>query len=892
MKGAMVKRLQLILAGFFFGLLLIYVGAGDYNHLSAVSHLVDPGWVTEQRGDRFVITRVRAFASALRPGDEVVAINGQQIKGVFSIKSALEKISPGSDYTILIQRNGQLLAYKLRAEALALDWSALLRIGAVLVIPAIFLLTGFAVFLLKPYDKQALLLALMFGMFAATLSSGSYSFRTSIPVGMAVIVVVAGIISSLFWPVFLHFFLVFPDQKKNTSRILSRFPRLEFYIYIPYALILLPYAALSSFSLAGGSEQWADFQERFSTFADIVSFVSGSYIAAGLVSLLINYKQANRSSRRKMRVAVAGSFAGLLPMLLLLAVSLIIDLSKVERRLLHWLFMLVFCSLVLFPLSFAYAIVRHQVIPVRLMLRRSMRYLLVSRGFIVIEMMIIFAVLSFLLTGTRLASIDALGAHAVVVATMIVTLAATLLLKAVNRRVMPIIDRHFFREAYDAQQILSELAQAVRSMPTLEQMLEMAATKIQNALHAEIVSIFLRDDATGDYRCEVSANHTNQCNIATTNVPLVLPASASTVERLRQSPAPLVASEELERCGAALLLPIMAKDQLLGIIWLGPRLGDIPFSREDKQLLMAVAWQMAFAIENAQLVRRKIEEERLRHELEMAAEVQKRLFPQKPPRIPTLELSGICHPARWVGGDYYDFIELGDGRVGIAVADVAGKGISAALLMSTVQALLRSQAPLANGNITELVSSVNNLLCNSTGLGSYVSFFYAQYDDRSRQLAYVNAGHNPPMLVRTRDAVRLTKAARASSMSAAIRNGAVLYAPEADALQTVPVEPRSDCVRRLATGGMVIGLFDDCTYEQEAIQMMSGDVLVAYTDGVTEAPNPEGQEFSESRLRQIVIESAHLTAEELSKKIIDSVRSWCAGSPQHDDITLVVIKVK
>jgi sigma-B regulation protein RsbU (phosphoserine phosphatase) len=880
----MAKRLQLILVGFFFCLLFVYAAVSDYNHLSAVSNLIDPGWVAEQRGNRLVITKVKGH-SVLQPGDELIAINGQPIRSVLGIRSALGKVAPGSDYALLIRRDGQLLAYKARAEESALDWPALLRVSAVLVIPAVFLITGFAVFLLKPYDKQALLLALMFGMFAGTLSSGSYSLLASMPIGISIIVVVAGIISSLFWPVFLHFFLIFPDQNR------SRSPQLEFYIYIPYILILLPYAVISSFSLAGGSQRWVDFQERFSTFADIVSFVSGSYIAAGLLSLLINYKQANRSSRRKMRVVVAGSFAGLMPMLLLVATSLIIDLSKVDKRLLHWIFMVALCLLVLFPLSFAYAIVRHQVIPVRLILRRSMRYLLVSRGFIVIEMIIIFAIMSFLLTGTRLASIDSLGTHAVVLVTMFVTLAATLLLRAVNRRVMPVIDRRFFREAYDAQQILSELAQAVRSMTTIEQLLETAATKIQNALHTENVSIFLYNDVSGDYCCEITIGNAKATN-------LLLPASAPILKRLRESPAPLAVDfeesklssadpgrelEVLERCRTALLLPIMAKDHLLGIISLGPRLGDIPFSREDKQLLMAVAWQMAFAIENAQLVKRKIEEERLRHELEMAAEVQKRLFPQSPPRSSTLELSGVCHPARWVGGDYYDFIELDDGKVGIAVADVAGKGISAALLMSTVQALLRSQAQLANGNVTELVSSINNLLCNSTGLSSYVSFFYAQYDDRNRLLAYVNAGHNPPLLVRAGEAMKLRKAAHTASMSAAIR---------ACVSQQAVLAETYDCVKRLATGGMVIGLFDGCTYEQEIIQMSSGDVLVAYTDGVTEALNPDGQEFGESRLKQVVIESAHLTAEELSARIIDSVRDWCAGSPLHDDLTLVVMKVR
>src|SRR6185503_19099736 len=124
------------------------------------------------------------------------------------------------------------------------------------------------------------------------------------------------------------------------------------------------------------------------------------------------------------------------------------------------------------------------------------------------------------------------------------------------------------------------------------------------------------------------------------------------------------------------------------------------------------------------------------------------LFPESPPKMPSLELSGVCYPAGGVGGDYYDFIELDEEKLGIAVADVAGKGISAALLMCTVQASLRSQAPTVNGNLTELVSSMNRLLHVSTDSASYATFFYAQFDERSSLLTYVNAGHNPPILVR------------------------------------------------------------------------------------------------------------------------------------------------
>jgi sigma-B regulation protein RsbU (phosphoserine phosphatase) len=325
-------------------------------------------------------------------------------------------------------------------------------------------------------------------------------------------------------------------------------------------------------------------------------------------------------------------------------------------------------------------------------------------------------------------------------------------------------------------------------------------------------------------------------------------------------------------------LPVATKEELLGVISLGPRLGDLPFSREDKQLLMAVAWQMAFAVENTRLVQQAAEEERLRHELDIATTVQRRLFPERPPDVKSLELAGVCHPARGVGGDYYDFILLEPGKVGIAVADVAGKGISAALLMSTVQASLRSQAPSVNGNLIELVSSMNRLLHTSTDAASYATFFYAQFDEVTGFLTYVNAGHNPPILLR---AVAAERAQRVGQATVAGHETKV----------TEPGSKRSE-FNLLTKGGPIIGVFDDCEYEQETIKMQSGDLLVAYTDGVTEAYNSDEEEFGEKRLRRIISESADLSAQRLTERIVESVRDWCRDTPLQDDLTLVVMKVK
>jgi len=248
-------------------------------------------------------------------------------------------------------------------------------------------------------------------------------------------------------------------------------------------------------------------------------------------------------------------------------------------------------------------------------------------------------------------------------------------------------------------------------------------------------------------------------------------------------------------------------------------------------------------------------------------------LPAQPPASSVLELSGFCQPARGVGGDYYDFLAFDNQQIGIAIADVAGKGISAALLMSTVQASLRSQTMVHNaaaqpaGSLAELVVSMNRLLCRATGEANYVTFFYAQFDERTQELTYVNAGHNPPFLLRPSNGEAAPAAGESGSDAA---NGCL----------------------KLTTGGPFIGMFDQCCYEQETIQLHKGDLLVAYTDGVTEALNTAGEEFGEDRLEEAMMAVAHLPASEVRDRVVKRVLAWCVGAPQYDDLTFIVVKVK
>ncbi|MGA2983742.1 MAG: SpoIIE family protein phosphatase [Terriglobia bacterium] len=249
---------------------------------------------------------------------------------------------------------------------------------------------------------------------------------------------------------------------------------------------------------------------------------------------------------------------------------------------------------------------------------------------------------------------------------------------------------------------------------------------------------------------------------------------------------------------------------------------------------------------------------RLQSELDIAREVQRQLFPQSVPKVPGLDLFGICKAARSVSGDYYDFLKLDEHRVGLVLGDVSGKGISAALLMAAIQSALRAQFydGLAGGqpstptqlSTARVVDRLNRQIYANTPLEKYVTFFFAVYDARTRNLSYTNAGHLPPILF------------------------------------------RDGKIERLRTGGTVVGLFPSAAYEVGEIRLEPHDLLLAYTDGITEPENTYGEEFGESRLLEVMRGMLNASPEVLATKVYRSVDEW-TGSPElQDDMTLVLAR--
>ena len=247
----------------------------------------------------------------------------------------------------------------------------------------------------------------------------------------------------------------------------------------------------------------------------------------------------------------------------------------------------------------------------------------------------------------------------------------------------------------------------------------------------------------------------------------------------------------------------------------------------------------------------KIEaERRAAQELEIAKQVQSRLFPQNLPTLNSLEFAGVCLPARHVGGDYYDFLQLGGDRVGLVIGDISGKGIAAALLMANLQANVRSQCAITLDAPHRLLAAVNQLLCANTADAAFATLFFAEYDDSTRRLRYANCGHLPAIILRA-----------------------------------------DDSLLRLPSTATILGTFKDWASDLGESQLGPADTLLLYTDGITESFNPDDEEFGEQRLVDSLRRHRHLAAQALCAAIVDDVRHF-SPHEQHDDITLIAAKCR
>jgi len=574
---------------------------------------------------------------------------------------------------------------------------------------------------------------------------------------------------------------------------------------------------------------------------------------------------------RRLRVLYVGSTISSAPLFLIVLFSLFTG-RDFGNDIPPYLFFPALFLFALFPISLAYVVVVNRAMDLRIMLRQGTKYAFArtSLWFIRALTALLFALSIIHALKNKPPRWDD---------TLLVASLAALLLIVRFRTTKTLsawIDRKFFREAYSAEQVLSELSNQAQAFGDTAPLIRTVSECIGNALHIDKIAVLLRSGDTFrlQYASGIDSGDLLLAGNSKTIANLDLVKTPANVY-LDHPDAWLLAATDAERSalrtlGAEMLIPLRGRNRLLGVMALGPKRSEEPYSRTDRGLLQSVAMHTGLSIENSELAKSLANEaaqrERIHREIEIAREVQERFLPQSYPSIPGVELAGACRPAQGVGGDYYDFILMKslDGAasnpsLGIAIGDISGKGISAALLMASLRASLRGLTRNSDGNLARMIAEVNELVYEASTSNRYATFFFAQLDPATRRLTYVNAGHNAPALLRHNG------------------NGA-----------------RE--VLRLEAGGPVVGLLPTCEYTQTTLQLQPGDILLCFTDGISEAMTADEEEWSEDRLIAQLLndlaQSPNLRATDLVTRLIEAADAFAAGAPQHDDMTLLIMKLR
>jgi len=593
-------RLRLILVSLFYALMFTYAGVNAYQIFKLTRS--DPGWAARRAGTRVRISRVTpgGSASALHTGDDVISVNGQPDEHA-SLASTYS-LNPGEPYTMVVERDGQRLEFNFRTVTVSLSlWLILLTLAAFL--PAIFLSTGLTVFLLKPFNKQALLLALTFGLFVPPMA---YHWFNGLPALLAAVLYVGPLVTPLAFFLILHFFLIFPEP----SPVLRRFPRLEWSLYLPYFLLILPS------DLAGALPR--GIAERYAQIDNLGWLVINLNFAFAFLSLIVNYRRANKVAKRKMRVVVAGMIAGMLPGIIVFFTLPWFDFSRISPTVGEWLPVVAALAFSLMPLSFAYAIVRHQVIPVSLMIRRSVQYLLAKNALrILLALPAIGIILTIYSNPNR--TLSEIIFHNSLYFYLLVIAAAAVGLRY-RKKLTIWIDRKFFREHYDRDKILRDLVDEVKRADSISEMSRRVSEQVERSLHPEHLYLFYREEERPEFSLGYSSGGSTQRLSIPEEFRLLRfmedQGGALDFPFPQKNNLPQGEKEWLARLGTNLIVPMTGTDnRLAGLFLLGPKKSEVPYTANDRELLETLADQIAIVYENVRLKERVDRERKVRYEV-------------------------------------------------------------------------------------------------------------------------------------------------------------------------------------------------------------------------------------------------------------------------------------
>ncbi|MBN2071173.1 MAG: SpoIIE family protein phosphatase [Candidatus Krumholzibacteriota bacterium] len=572
----------------------------------------------------------------------------------------------------------------------------------------------------------------------------------------------------------------------------------------------------------------------------LVQIVTGFILLA-----LYSRKTKDNLEKRQTRLVLWGTGTGVFLILFLMIVGNIANawFRSQSQYLLMGIIIFTFLSLLLSPLSFAYAFGRYRLLEVEGKIKRGTRYAIVTG-----LLLAVFFALVYFISGALLSRIRVESRAIVPPVALLMAIGFT----PAQRRVQRMLEDRIYPERNRLRLILRDFLTNAILVPDKAQFWQGLEARFREALKVTDVYPVIRAGSgkpmrhwSGEETPFMPDSSFGRGLLELMNRPMMVD-EAIAAEKIE------LTAEELKwimEKRIALVLPLVTHGTLIGFLAVGSKSEQSDFKSADMELIQSLSSQVAIATENIMLLEENIEKNRLENELNIARKVQEGLLPQSLPATPGLEVAGKSDSCLEIAGDYYDVINLDENLTVLAIGDVSGKGAGAAMLMSNLQASIRTAVKIGS-NLKNIVDQINHLIYENTQAHQFITFFIGIYDRRTSLFSYVNAGHNSPYVV-----------------------------------------SRDGSVKLLEQGGLILGAVPDFSYELEQVKLEQGDLVFLYTDGLSEATDPDGEMFEEARIEKFIAANRDLPPGRLLEALEVEAGSFIRGNPMSDDLTLLAFKV-
>jgi len=761
-------------------------------------------------------------------GDRVVAVNGVRVRNINHYKYLTYKNTELEPFTFTIERGDSL--YNVKVDAVERPQTDINQKFGLMISGFTFILVGFIVVLKRP-DLMGILFSVNCLLISFILTRRPI---TSIPLFH----ITGELIYDLFFiflpACFLHFFLVFPgrDIKKGSRR-----SKAERYLYYPPAVIYV-----ISFVLALWNYSSSVRHSIINAHEAVASIYWVVYMVLCPIVFIRTYATSNRALKTKFRIVTFGLAIGILPITIMMIVMQIDpDLIAHDKLYLSGV------SLSFISISFGYAILKHDAFNLRMVFRTGIVYFILP---------VLFTAIYYVTNEVTKGGISKkLGMNHYYFSAIFIVFFAVIFIPA-RSFIFRIVDRYFYKRRGVIGKEFIDFSHNIRLCKTIESVIRMVGDEVVELFRPRNVLIFVRERENNH---SLSYEWPGENRMPITNIP-------HDVELIRQATRkryPLmveyfdnlwlknnldrISREIMQISGCAIVSPVLEAEQMIGFLIVGRKIGGGVYSSRDAELLNFISERTAASVRNIELSMANMEKEELENELRIASSIQNRLLPGSPPALTGATLGARIRPSKHVGGDFYDFFKLSAGVTAFIVSDIAGKGIPAAFLMSSLQAYLRAEAVIERSP-SEVLESVNSYMFEKSDSIRHATLFYSVYEEEEGILKYSNAGGIPPVLFRA-----------------------------------------DGTTGRLKRGGLVIGVDENAEYMDGAVKLNPSDMILAFTDGVIDQEDEEGNQFGYQNLVEFVRDNIDIPVDTLLENLFSRLMIF-GNDKMKDDMTVIALK--